>query len=84
MKTKIKCENCGTKTAVFNPDTGMGKCHICGKESTEPKIEVIGNYDVKQDVNAQNARFLEFTVEQDDYKIEKVGLKVKIKIFEDY
>ncbi len=84
MKTKIKCGNCGTKTAVFNPETGIGKCHICGKESNEPKTDVIGNFTIKQGVNDKNARFLEFTVDQDDYEVNKEGFKVKIKIIEDY
>ncbi|MHA1727632.1 MAG: hypothetical protein ACTSWY_02740 [Promethearchaeota archaeon] len=79
---KIFCGKCGVKSAIFNPATNKGKCHICGQEVDENKIEVVGQYNIFQDQTGEYIRFLKIETEPGKYEIEEKGNSVTIKIFE--
>ena len=83
MDKKLKCQNCGVKSAVYDPQTKKGRCHICGKEVTEYSTEILGNFEVKQHITNENFRFLEFKVDLKKYKIEEKGDRAIITIIED-
>lgn len=83
MDKKLKCQNCGVKSAVYDPQSKTGRCHICGKEVTEYSTEILGNFKVVQKITKKNFRFIEFKVDLKKYKIEEKGDMATITIFED-
>ena len=82
MDKKLVCPKCGTKSAIFNPVTKSGKCHICGNEVLEKKSEIIGNFDLSQGIGNDQFRFIQIKVDSKKYKIEDKGEFVEITITE--
>ena len=79
---KGMCHKCGTKSAIYEPSLQKYRCHICGTEFDEHKFDLVGNYNVFQDYDEENVRFVKFIVEEDQYKIINDGGRVTIIIKE--
>ena len=69
-------------TAIFNPSTKSGKCHICGSEVKEQINEIIGNFDLSQGIGSDQFRFIQITADAKKYKIDDKGEFVVITVVE--
>jgi transcription initiation factor TFIIIB Brf1 subunit/transcription initiation factor TFIIB len=79
---KTNCIKCNSKTAVFDQNSGMYKCHICGTKFEEKSKTIKGDFNITLGEDGQFKRYIVFEVPKENCKVEEKGDKVSVTIYE--